>query len=260
MEYSSVKHASVIPHSAMDRNNTIVLFDVDGTLTIPRNKVKQSMLDQLSRLRKTVTIGIVGGSDTAKIKEQMGDDIISKVDYFFSENGLVAYKDEKLIGKTSILKYLGNEKLNKFINVVLRYLSNIDLPVKRGTFIEFRNGMLNISPIGRNCSQEERIDFLKYDNIHNIRKYMITYLQSVFHDFDLTYSIGGQISFDVFPIGWDKTYCLQYIGNNFKQIYFFGDNTHKGGNDYEIYNDNRVNGYTVKSYNETMTYINKIFM
>ena len=34
-----------------------------------------------------------------------------------------------------------------------RYISELDIPVMRGTFIEFRNGMLNVSPIGRNCSQ-----------------------------------------------------------------------------------------------------------
>lgn len=33
----------------------------------------------------------------------------------------------------------------------------------RGTFIEFRTGMLNISPVGRNCSQEERDAFEIYD-------------------------------------------------------------------------------------------------
>ena len=38
----------------------------------------------------------------------------------------------------------------------------------RGTFIEFRSGMLNVSPIGRNCSQEERDDFEKYDKVGQI--------------------------------------------------------------------------------------------
>ncbi|KAL5214604.1 hypothetical protein ABZP36_003756, partial [Zizania latifolia] len=32
-----------------------------------------------------------------------------------------------------------------------------------GTFVEFRSGMLNVSPIERNCSQEERDEFEKYD-------------------------------------------------------------------------------------------------
>ena len=35
----------------------------------------------------------------------------------------------------------------------------------RGTFIEFRNGMMNVSPIGRNCSQEERDEFEKFDEV-----------------------------------------------------------------------------------------------
>jgi Eukaryotic phosphomannomutase len=38
----------------------------------------------------------------------------------------------------------------------------------RGTFIEFRSGMINVSPIGRNCSQEERDEFERYDKVHMI--------------------------------------------------------------------------------------------
>jgi hydroxymethylpyrimidine pyrophosphatase-like HAD family hydrolase len=39
---------------------------------------------------------------------------------------------------------------------------------------------------------------------------------------------GGQISFDVFPTGWDKTYCLKHVeAEGFKEIYFFGDKTYK---------------------------------
>ena len=37
---------------------------------------------------------------------------------------------------------------------------------------------------------------------------------------------GGQISFDVFPIGWDKTFCLGLIDlTQFKEVHFFGDKT-----------------------------------
>jgi len=35
-------------------------------------------------------------------------------------------------------------------------MSELEIPVKRGTFIEFRNGMLNICPVGRSCSRPER--------------------------------------------------------------------------------------------------------
>jgi len=59
------------------------------------------------------------------------------------------------------------KKIKKFVNYILRYISELDIPIKRGTFIEFRNGMINISPIGRNCSQEERNEF--ENMIMNIR-------------------------------------------------------------------------------------------
>lgn len=52
------------------------------------------------------------------------------------------------LDQQTIQKHMGEDKLQKFINFVLGYLSKVVLPVKRGTFIEFRTGMLNISPIG----------------------------------------------------------------------------------------------------------------
>lgn len=51
-------------------------------------------------------------------------------------------------------------------------------------------------------------------------------LRNKFPDYGLQFSIGGQISFDVFPIGWDKTYCLRHIDmTDIKTIHFFGDKT-----------------------------------
>ena len=50
----------------------------------------------------------------------------------------------------------------RFLNFGLQYLSGVDCPVKRGTFFEFRTGMINVSPVGRNCSQDERMAFNAY--------------------------------------------------------------------------------------------------
>ena len=92
----------------------------------------------------------------------------------FAENGLVAYKAGDLLAIQSLLKHLGEAKLQRFINFVLHYIADLEIPVKRGTFIEFRNGMLNVSPIGRNA--------------------MVAALRAEFADLGLMYSIGGQIS------------------------------------------------------------------
>ena len=52
---------------------------------------------------------------------------------------------------------------------MLHYIADLDIPIKRGTFVEFRNGMLNVSPIGRNCSQEERDEFERFDKGAGVR-------------------------------------------------------------------------------------------
>lgn len=236
----------------------IILFDVDGTLTIPRQKISQNMRELIRHLRNNHYVGLVSGSDLVKIKEQLGESINDDFDYIFVENGLVAYKNSTLIGCQSIQNLLSEDQIKKFINYCLKYLSELDIPVKRGTFIEFRRGMINISPIGRNCSQKERDDFEKYDHKHNVRKSMIEILKKEFAELNLSYSIGGQISFDVYPKGWDKSYCLQYLDKP-GDIYFFGDQTQIGGNDHELYIHQSVKGYAVKNPEETQKILINLF-
>ncbi|XP_027926514.1 phosphomannomutase [Vigna unguiculata] len=244
---------------AAPKPGVIALFDVDGTLTAPRKVATPEMLTFMQQLRKVVTVGVVGGSDLIKISEQLGNTVTNDYDYVFSENGLVAHKGGKLVGTQSLKSFLGDEKLKEFINFTLHYIADLDIPIKRGTFIEFRSGMLNVSPIGRNCSQEERDEFERYDKVQNIRPKMVSVLREKFAHFNLTFSIGGQISFDVFPQGWDKTYCLRYL-DDFNEIHFFGDKTYKGGNDHEIYESERTIGHTVTSPDDTVKQCKSLFL
>ncbi|MEL0164763.1 MAG: HAD-IIB family hydrolase [Candidatus Heimdallarchaeota archaeon] len=240
--------------------NTIILFDVDGTLTLPRSKVEPEILRMLAKLKNNYSLGVVGGSDFQKIQEQLVTPLEELFDYVFCENGMVAYKGKNLIGQKIISEEIGESNLQRLLNFVLKYISELDLPIKRGTFIVFRNGMLNISPIGRNCSQKERIEFESYDKENKIRETLVNELKLKFQDLDLSYTIGGQISFDVFPKGWDKTQCLQYLTNDFDTIYFFGDKIEIGGNDHELYNSDFTIGYHVKNPNDTLKICSDLFL
>jgi phosphomannomutase len=238
----------------------IALFDVDGTLTPARKDVSPEMTARLQKLRQQITIGVVGGSDLVKQKEQLGENVVNEFDYSFSENGLVAFHNGVKVGETSLKKQFTNEQLNRFVNFVLRYIADLDIPIKRGTFLEFRMGMINVSPIGRNCSQEERDDFEKYDHVHNVRKTFVNALKKEFADYNLTFSIGGQISFDVFPAGWDKTFALRFLDpKDYDEIHFFGDKTHEGGNDFEIYAHERTIGHSVSSPEDTLRILDELF-
>jgi len=232
---------------------TLITFDVDGTLTEPRKVVSPETLAFLAELRTKIAIGVVGGSDLVKQKEQLGDSP-ALFDWCFAENGLLAHKDGAVIGQTSLVSHLGEDNLKRVVNWVMGYMSTLDIPVKRGTFIEFRQGMLNISPIGRNCSREERNDFEKFDLANKVRETLVAKMREEFADLKLTYSIGGQISFDVFPQGWDKTFCLKYLAEaDFDEIHFFGDKTFEGGNDFEIYSHPRTKGHAIDDANPMTT-------
>lgn len=239
---------------------TLVLFDVDGTLTPARLFVSDEVKETLAKLRKKAVIGFVGGSDLSKQVEQLGPTVIADFDYAFAENGLTAYRLGKEMESQSFISWIGEEEYNKLAKFILGYLANIDLPKRRGTFLEFRNGMINVSPIGRNASTEERNEFEAYDRIHGVRAKFVDALRKEFSHLALTFSIGGQISFDVFPTGWDKTYCLNRVADEgFETIHFFGDKTFKGGNDYEIYEDERTIGHSVTCPEDTVQLLNEIF-
>ncbi|KAI0114140.1 eukaryotic phosphomannomutase [Nemania sp. FL0031] len=255
--------------------NTIVLFDVDGTLSLARKKATPEMLATLAALRQKVAIGYVGGSDLSKQEEQLGSagcSVKTLFDFSFSENGLKAWKLGQELKSTTFEDWINSEdvgehKYQELVDFILTYIAGLRIPVKRGTFIEFRNGMINVSPIGRNASSDQRNDFEKYDHEHGIRSTFIQKLKERFPELKLTYSVGGQISFDVFPTGWDKTFCLRHLedeakkpgGINYTTVHFFGDKTAPGGNDYEIYTDSRVTGHSVTNPDDTLRILKELF-
>ncbi|KAJ8791748.1 hypothetical protein J1605_020470 [Eschrichtius robustus] len=257
----------------------------------PLQKIDPEVAAFLQKLRRRVQIGVVGGSDYSKIAEQLGegDEVIEKFDYVFAENGTVQYKHGRLLSKQwnsplvasvlgggeqrcahhtqspvslaqTIQNHLGEELLQDLINFCLRYMALLRLPKKRGTFIEFRNGMLNISPIGRSCTLEERIEFSELDKKEKIREKFVEALKTEFAGKGLRFSRGGMISFDVFPEGWDKRYCLDSLDQDcFDTIHFFGNETSPGGNDFEIYTDPRTVGHSVVSPQDTVQRCREIF-
>lgn len=92
---------------------TLVLFDVDGTLTPARLEISDEMRDTLVALRKQVVIGFVGGSDLSKQLEQLGATVLQDFDYCFSENGLTAYKLGKQLASQSFIGWIGEDKIQQ---------------------------------------------------------------------------------------------------------------------------------------------------
>ena len=109
---------------------------------------------------------------------------------------------------TSFISWLGESRYKKLVKFILRYIADLaddddndndndnsnddgttkmKMPVMRGTFVEFRNGMINVSPIGRNASSEERNAFEAFDREAKIREKMVGVLREEFKEYGLTY-------------------------------------------------------------------------
>ena len=116
--------------STPENPRIIALFDVDGTLTIPRGEVTTEMMTFMKDLSKKITVGIVGGSDLPKQEEQLGEGIAKVFPYNFSQNGLVAYKNGELQEIQTISKFLGEDNIKRIVNWTLKYLADVDIPVK----------------------------------------------------------------------------------------------------------------------------------
>jgi phosphomannomutase len=171
--------------------DTICLFDVDGTLSLARQTATQEMLALLRALREKCAIGFVGGSNLIKQEEQLGQPagapVVSLFDFSFAENGLTAYKLGQALPSNSFIKWIGEDQYKELASFILHYIADLDIPIKRGTFIEFRNGMINVSPIGRNATTQERLDFQDYDNGAKVRETMVNKLKERFGHLGLTY-------------------------------------------------------------------------
>ncbi|KAF5361745.1 hypothetical protein D9756_002604 [Leucocoprinus leucothites] len=241
--------------------NAVCLFDVDDTLTPPRQPATPEMIKTLKELRKRVAVGFVSGSDFAKIRGQLDTteyNVLQDMDYCFPENGLTAYKLGQPLPSESFITFIGEDRYKTLVNFILHYIADMDIPIKRGTFVEFRRGMINLT---EDDSTEERLEFQRIDKQNGYRIKFVQTLREKFSDYGLTFSIGGQISFDVFPNGWDKTYALGRIEDeNFEEIHFFGDRCSIGGNDYEIYADPRTIGHSVSNPEETIRLIKELFL
>ena len=211
--------------------NKIYMFDVDGTLTPSRLMMTKEFAKFFDKWSNENKYYLVTGSDLNKTKEQLPIAYIDRAEAIFTCCGNQMWRNNKLIYNN---KFELTSKLKNTLEVIL--MSN-QYPHRYGNHIEDRGSMVNFSIVGRNCTQEQRDEFFKWDNEKGERKKISTFLKHKFKDLDAV--IGGQISIDIYPKGMDKSQIIEHI-EDIEEKYcpdkyiFIGDRTMEGGNDYPL--------------------------
>ena len=224
-----------------------VIFDMDGTLSESRQPISDEMIECLRKIPNSYKKYLVTGSDMAKIEEQIPVDVLLEVfDKVFACNGTRVYNtyldlddemnaaEPELIHKVSLTDFYSDSDLNHIINTLLKLAHETHTKIKTGTFIEWRDSQINFSVVGRNCSREQREDYVKWDSKSKERKKLVEQLEDKFQGWGLSFRLGGQISIDITRQGWDKSYAFNNIEEKPEDCVFFGDKIVPGGNDYDI--------------------------
>ncbi len=209
---------------------TNYLFDVDGTLTPPRLSIEKDFEKFFYNWMQDKKVYLVTGSDLSKVKEQLSQRIIHSCSGLFCSMANELYIGEEVIYKNEL-------------DLPIDLISFLQEEIKRSTYpnichehFEFRTGMLNYSVIGRDCSQEARLDYYAWDKEYKEREKIAAYINMHFDGVEA--AVGGQISIDIQNKGNNKSLASKWIRKNVGgQIVFFGDRTQKGGNDYDICED-----------------------
>jgi len=206
----------------------IFLFDVDGTLTKPREPMHPDFEPHFREFVRDNAVYLASGSDLLKIQEQVPQDILDACRGIFSSSGNQLDIRGDLVYKNS---FDPSEELKKFLE---SHIEKSDYKVKTGKHIEHRPGMINFSVVGRNADSKQRKEYYKWDHKEQERKKIAVLLMSKFPELDV--KIGGEISIDIYPRGLDKSQAVRYIKSNHDdaKIRFFGDRTDKDGNDYSV--------------------------
>jgi len=90
------------------------------------------MLETLKKVHERgIHLGIVSGSDISKVVEQVTQELVNDCEYTFSENGLVAMRKGEQFACQSFKNHLGEDNLKRLINFSLRYIADLDIPIKR---------------------------------------------------------------------------------------------------------------------------------
>ena len=239
----------------------IILFDMDGTLTEPRKVIQEPMVNQLMRiLHLNIDIGIVTGSPENYLNQQLGPFIDTyhglRKDYAPASVGklhLMPCNGTKYIfydgtGKNEIVpetmtSQIGEDNFYELTAALVSLQAEVLGMMKynklalTGNFIQYRDSMINWSPIGRNANNSQRADFVKFDNKFGFRKEYKKILEGWLKhkklQDEITVALGGSTSFDIYPTGWDKTYATTWLGEH--TCWFVGDKCQEGGNDYHLY-------------------------
>ncbi len=203
----------------------IFAFDVDGTLTMPRQRITPEFEKFFADFVNSNTVYLVTGSDYPKISEQLPTGIITFCEGVFTCSGAELWKGNDRIYQKS------HTFPKRLVEASEHFIDTSPYPLRCGTHIEPRPGMLNISVVGRDATLAQRKAYHAWEQVAQERLTFVSSLLKEFPEYEA--STGGEISIDIVPKGWTNAVVRTEIEKQYPgcSITFYGDKMGPNGND-----------------------------
>jgi len=205
------------------------LFDIDGTLTQPRRSMDKDFkrfFGQWTVFRQGWygdKVFFVTGSDREKTIQQIGTPLWRCVNGSYQCCGNQLYKQGRLVKES---KWQISAHLRLDLHILLEKSPWFG---KAKNNIEERIGMVNITTLGRSATKRQRQVYCKWDKVIGERRSIVERLSMLYPK--LEFSVGGEISIDIYPKGKNKSQALLDMTG---KTVFFGDRCEPSGNDFPI--------------------------
>jgi phosphomannomutase len=203
----------------------LYLFDVDGTLTPPRQKMTEDFYSFFKEWADSEKVYLISGSDYKKLKEQLPKNLLEAVEGVYGCMGNSLY-----VGGQNMYKNIFRPS-DELLSFLKECVEGSSYKSKTGNHIEERVGMINFSIVGRNANLKQREEYFKFDCASFERKAIAKKINEKFDNIEA--SVGGEISIDIYPSRWDKSQIVKRLPKKTNFI-FFGDRTKPGGNDFSL--------------------------
>lgn len=225
----------------------VFVFDIDGTLTESRRPIDPEFLTFLLAFCENNDVYLLTGSDRPKTFEQLGFEFYETVKGVWQCNGNEYWEGSR---RAEHNDFTMEYEFKKFLT---DKVANSRYPIKTGSHIEERTGMVNFSIIGRGATLNQRAEYYKWDSKYYERQLLCEEINREYPK--LLASSGGEISIDICMRGNNKSQVADILNKKYNHIHFFGDRMDYGGNDYPLATTIRLGemgtNYPVKSWQET---------
>ncbi|MCX6715847.1 MAG: HAD-IIB family hydrolase [Candidatus Taylorbacteria bacterium] len=218
----------------------LIIFDLDGTLTPPKQDMEPVTAELLTNLIKNIQVAVISGGNYLRFQNQFLKSLPQGVDglsnlYLLPTSGtrLLVWQNDWVEKYKEELSEQERKEVKDALTLSIDQ-SGLEKPTETfGQIIEDRGSQITFSALGQEAPLELKV---KWDPTHEKRQKIIDILRPKLPKFDIR--IGGTTSIDITRRGMNKAYGIhkleQYLKISLSDMLFVGDALFYGGNDYPV--------------------------